>query len=1093
MNNSDEFSPISIEKLYKLIDSDLSIHNEIFGIPDALFLNPSKTDPTSITLFSKLLHTPIGVAAGPHSQMAQNIISAWLCGARYIELKTIQTLDELKISKPCIDIQDEGYNCEWSQELKINESINEYVKAWIIIHLLHHKMGFDPKNVGVIFNMSVGYNYEGILKENVQQFFSAMSNCKDIKTQMINDLRYLYPEIDQIEIPDCISDNITLSTMHGCPPEEIEKIGHYLIKEKKLHTFIKLNPTLLGKDELRDLLNKQLQFKTQVPDIAFEHDLKYPDAIGIIKRLQHTADSEGLFFGVKLTNTLESLNHKSILPENESMMYMSGRALHPISIQVVKKLQNEFNGDLNISFSAGADCFNITDLLSCNLKPVTVCSDVLKPGGYGKLIQYIETMIAQMEQLNYKSIDELIRKNNIDKLFESAVLENIEKYADEVLNNKAYQKNPYAEPNIKTHLALSSFDCIQAPCVDTCPTNQDIPDYLYYAANRNFEKAFETILLKNPFPNVLGMACDHLCQAKCTRINYDAPILIREVKRFISEKSKNLDLSKTIISNGIKVAIIGGGPSGLSCAFYLRLAGFEVQVFETKDIAGGMVADAIPSFRLTAEAIKKDIDRILSLGVIINYNCRVGKELFEQLKKENHFVYLAIGAQVAKKLNIENEDTNGVIDPLRFLSAIRRGVEFPIGKNIVVIGGGNTAMDVARTALRLVGENGSVSVLYRRTRSEMPADADEIIDLIKEGVEIHELIAPEKIEVENGKVSGIKCLRMQLGEKDASGRAKPVKVERSEFVFECDTIIPALGQDRIATFATDLELDADPITGETKIPNVYIGGDARNGAATIVKAVGDGRKVAENIIAAALKTHRISPEQPKKNFAYADLVIKKSKRTFGVDNNLLHSNEHLSFDMISRTLTEEEAVLEAQRCLYCDTLCSICVTVCPNRANQTYEIKPIEIHLKKAVKTTSGVSIVDDLKFIISQPYQVLNIGNFCNACGNCTTFCPTSGAPFKEKPRFMLTRDSFEQEVNAFYLESSTKIFKKKGEKIQSLWLDGDSYLFKDENVTASFSTAEFELKSVELIELNEYRFCDAAEMFVLLNSKKTENLKNL
>jgi len=350
--------------------------------------------------FGQLLETPLGVAAGPHTQMAQNIIGAWLCGARFIELKTIQTLDELDVSKPCIDMYDEGYNCEWSQELRIKDSFDQYLNAWIILHIL---MGQRP--FGGIFNMSVGYNYEGILSDNVQWFFDKMNDCHAEKQEKINAIRKIYSRIDEIAIPDCISNNVTLSTMHGCPPQEIEKIGLYLIEEKGLHTTIKLNPTLLGPDELRCILNDTLGYSTPVPDLAFEHDLKYSDALSIIRNLSLAAEKKKVHFAIKLTNTLESLNFRSVFPENEKMMYMSGRALHPISINLARKLQRDFGGKLDISFSAGANCFNFADILACGLKPVTVCSDILKPGGYGRLSQYLENVKEEMHRLSANSLD----------------------------------------------------------------------------------------------------------------------------------------------------------------------------------------------------------------------------------------------------------------------------------------------------------------------------------------------------------------------------------------------------------------------------------------------------------------------------------------------------------------------------------------------------------------------------------------------------------------------------------------------------------------------------------------------------------------
>lgn len=1087
---SDKFSPTGISRLFKIIQEN-EREGHIFGIPSELFFKPAATDRFRMDRHGNMLESPIGVAAGPHTQMAQNIIAAWLCGARYLELKTIQTLDELNVSKPCIDMQDEGYNCEWSQELKIHESFNEYLDAWILIHILRHKFGHDLSSEGMLFNMSVGYNMEGILKDNVQWFFEKMKNCKAEKEQKIEELAKFYPQIREINIPDCISDNITLSTMHGCPPDEIEKIGLYLIREKKLNTTVKLNPTLLGPEMLRKILNDTLGFKTQVPDIAFEHDLKYPDALKIFASLDKAARENKVFFGIKLTNTLENVNIRNVFPANETMMYMSGRALHPVSINLANKIRTELGNSIEITFSAGADCFNVSDILSCNLKPVTVSSDVLKPGGYGRLRQYLENLQTEMEELDCNSFESFAMKTAGIGQFDEAVVKNTANYASVVLEKSAFRKDPFFVPDIKSQRTLNAFDCIHAPCVDTCPTNQDIPDYMYHTANNNFDKAFESIMLKNPFPNVLGMACDHLCQTKCTRTNYDTSLLIREVKRFVAENAGNKNVSKNISENGLKAAIIGGGPSGLSCAYYLRLAGFEVSVYETKDIAGGMIADAIPAFRLSEKAIHEDVDRIVSLGVKVHYNSPVDKAMFDRLRSENNYVYLAIGAQAAKKLNIENEEAEGVVDSLKFLSAIRRGKEFKIGKNIAVVGGGNTAMDVARTALRLAGKDGKVTVVYRRTISEMPAEADEIKDLLREGVEIKQLTAPEKVVAENGKVIGLRCAQMKLGEPDSSGRAKPVRIEGSEFVFECDTIIPALGQDRIAAFASDTELEADAETGKTKMPNVYIGGDARKKAANIVKAVGDGRKTAELIIRTANEKYGVPSGLTPKNMSYSELMVKKSKRVYGVDTEELSVKDQVSFNLASRSLTEEQAVAEASRCLYCDELCSICVTVCPNRANVTYQIKPMELHVQKAVKNGGSVEISHSGTFSLQQKYQVLNIGNFCNECGNCNTFCPSSGAPYKEKPRFMVTSESFMNEEKAYYFESPEKLLKKSGNEVSSLELNGSQYTFKNSAATAVFAKDDFRLINAELNGVSEVEFKDAAEMYVFMNAEGLDGVK--
>jgi putative selenate reductase len=1067
---SDKFSIIGIDSLYQLIENDYRERKEIFGIPEELFFKPSAKDNFRLQRYGKTLESPIGVAAGPHTQMAQNIISAWLCGARYIELKTVQTLDEINVSKPCIDIQDEGYNCEWSQELKIKEAYDEYLKAWIIIHVLKHKFGFDnSEGLGMIFNMSVGYNMEGILKDNVQWFFNKMENCKTEKEEYIEILKKYFPDISKINISDKISDNITLSTMHGCPPAEIEKIGLYLINEKKLHTTIKLNPTLLGAEALRDILNKNCGFRTEVPDIAFEHDLKYPDAIKLINSLQQAAEKNNVIFNLKLTNTLESVNNKTIFTPEEKMMYMSGRALHPISINLAKKLQNDFKNTLDISFCAGADCFNISDILSCGLIPVTVCSDILKPGGYGRLSQYLD------ELKNWKP-----NKNT---------LEFLNKYAESVVNSEHYKCDKFSTPDIKTNKSLNYFDCIHAPCVDTCPTNQDIPDYLYHTSKGEFGKAFEVIMKKNPFPSVLGMVCDHLCQTKCTRINYDNPLLIREVKRFIAENGNELKLLKPAKEINKKVSIIGAGPSGLACAYFLCLAGFSVEIYETKNIPGGMVSDAIPSFRMKAEAINKDIERIKNLGVKINYNNKIDTTAFEKIQKQSDFVYIATGAQKFKSPGIEGENANGVIDAFTFLSSIKKGEKINIGKNIIVIGGGNTAMDVARTAFRIADKDGKVIVIYRRTRNEMPADVEEIKALLEEGIEIMELTAPEKIISENGKVVKIICSKMKLGESDSSGRAKPVKVLDSNFEIKVDTIIPALGQDVDIDFVQPNLLKADAATFETQLKNIFIGGDAMRGAATVIKAVGDGRKVASQIIDRAGIEFSFDAEKENRGFDYKDHIIRKSKRVRGEHAPETEIKERNNFNIIVSPLTKEQAMNEAKRCLLCDEVCSVCVTVCPNRANYTYFRKPVKIQISKVVNKNGVVNIEKSGILNITQKYQVLNIGDFCNECGNCTTFCPTNGAPYRDKPKFYLISKSFKEVENGFMLsklKDKTVLINKVNNDISTLTLKDGQFIFESEKVKGIFESKNFILNSAEFLDkkINEFEFSKAAEMFVLFEA---------
>jgi len=1071
---SDQFSILSLPRLLKMILDQYDRKNSIFGIPSALFFHPEKMDTFKSERFGKLLETPIGVAAGPHTQLAQNIVVAWLCGGRFIELKTIQTLDELEISKPCIDMQDEGYNCEWSQELKIHESFDQYLDAWIIIHILKDRFNMQNHDEpGFIFNMSVGYNYEGILKENVQWFLDKMGDASVELQQKLDSVDHLYPTVDKLKIPAGISDNVTLSTMHGCPPDEIEKIGEYLITERKLHTAVKLNPTLLGKTKLHQILDKS-GFETKVPNIAFEHDLKYVDAIKIIRNLQRKANENDVQFSIKLTNTLESINHKDIFPENEKMMYMSGRALHPVSVNLAAKLQNDFKGELDISFCGGVNAFNVADVVSSGLAPVTVCTDILKPGGYGRLNQYIEEL-----------------RKNADASTALSPLIHLNNYADVVLKDIDYQRITIHDPDIKTSRPLGFFDCIHAPCEDTCPTHQGIPSYMYFTAIGELEKAAEVITSTNPFPHTTGMICDHLCQTKCTRINYDGPVLIREIKRFVAENviqlQKNQSPKIKTPEITFKIAIIGAGPSGLSCAYYLAKSGFNVKVYELKAKPGGMLSGAIPSFRLTDEAFDLDINRIMNAGVEVEYDTLIDETFFEKLRCENDFIYLAAGAQRSVKLRIEGIDTSGVIDPLEFLFNVKKNKSSGIGKNVVIIGGGNTAMDAARTAYRLVGKNGKVTIVYRRTIKQMPADQGEIKAVMEEGVEIMELTSPLKLNTEDGHVKSLSCIKMRLGEKDESGRLKPEIIPGSEFEIDLDTLIPAIGQELAIDF---LERDSISISKgqyETKLENVFIGGDALRGASTAINAIGDGRKAAKQIILKAgmnpdnglfLGRKEKSPEQH---------MIDKTKRNKPQKLKETALSDRRNFNLVNSALSREESIKEASRCLLCDELCNICVSVCPNLAFHSYETDAESYKLQKIICRDGEIQIAEDASFKVNQKYQILHLADWCNECGNCTTFCPSSGSPYRDKPHLYFNMYSYDQEENGFYLSGANEarelLGKYNGEEY-SLKDNAGQYIFQAEGKLVriskkDFSIIEYFVNSDEDFELT---LQIAAEMKVIL-----------
>jgi putative selenate reductase len=1062
-------------------------HDKIFGYYKDLFFKPDNRDPFRISRYNQLLENPLGVASGPQTQMSQNIIISWLFGARYLELKTVQVLDEIEVTKPCIDMKDEGYNCEWSQELKIEESFDEYLNAWILIHLLKDKFGWNSEEHGFIFNISVGYDLKGIKSEKVRWFLNKMKNAgKEIeaKKQLLNKI---YPRIKDISIPYQISDNVTLSTMHGCPPDEIEKIIKHLIEEYKFHTAVKLNPTLLGPEKLRKILNDDLEYDITIPDEAFEHDLKFNEAKEIIKRLTEFAKGHQVEFGLKLTNTLESVNAAGFLPPKEKMVYMSGRALHPISINLAASLQNEFNGNLDISFSAGVDAFNFHKVIACGIKPVTVCSDLLKPGGYSRLPQYLKNLRLELDKKNCADIDEFIKHNSLSSV-KDAALDNLNKYAEETISSSQYKKIFFKHESIKTKRELTRQDCVNAPCIESCAVEQDVPSYMYYTSKGKFDKAYKSILQENPLPNITGMVCDHLCQTKCTRMNTDNSLLIREIKRFVSDKaSGNFEVPK-IQADKSKAAIIGAGPSGLSAAYFLRLAGMHVEVFESKSFAGGMVSDAIPLFRIKQDAIFQDIKNIEALGVKFHYSQYIDRKKFNELSKDFDYVYIAVGAQKGKRLNIEGEAYENVYDQLTFLADVLQGKTYNLGNKVAVIGGGNSAMDAARTANRLIGSNGQVTVVYRRTKKEMPADKEEVEALLDEGIELIELAAPEGISKNNSSLN-LHCVKVKLMESDTSGRPRPVKISDSDFVLNFDSIITAIGQDLVLDFFPNNNLEINWDTFETDIPNVFAGGDAVRGADSLINAIADGKKAAE-VILSRIDGSTLKQKVEFEKTSLKEFQFKIAQRKFGEDPPALPIAERKSFNLVHPLIDDEDAIKEASRCLFCNDICNICVTVCPNIANIYYEIEPFSVDYP-IISFNNGKWIVSEKKKIsVTQKYQIFNIKDFCNECGNCDTFCPTSGAPYKVKPKFCLTKSSFDKEDNVYYLENDVLLFKRNG-SLQKVELKDDYIIYEDVEIKIKFDSG---FNPIEAIRLDKSIFTldtkKIAEMYFYLIHLKSNPL---
>jgi putative selenate reductase len=1093
-----KFQPVPVDRLGRWIFDGLG-RDEVMGLPRSAVRLPD--DRMKTVCLDQVVGAPLGVAAGPHTQLAHNIVAAWLCGARFIELKTVQILDEISVSRPCIDSADVTYNCEWSQELSLEQSFDEYLAAWVLIHALAHHLGRRPD---VFFNMSVGYDLDGIRSEKVQRFLRRMRDAKAELTGAVDALAAVVPSVRDVDIPASMSSLVTLSTMHGCPPAEIERIAKFMLEDLGIDTWVKLNPTLLGPEMLRGILNEKMGFDVVVEDSAFDHDPKFEDAMQMVRNLDDAARKCGRRFGVKLSNTLEVSNRRTIFPPNEKSMYMSGRALHPLTVTLAHRVTETLDGRVPLSFCGGADAFNFPTLVADGLGPVTTCTDLLKPGGYARLSQYVDSLTSALDETSAASIDELILARAgaaPGTSVEKAARDNLARHAEQVLADPSLRRR--LKPlQTKGERVLGSFDCIAAPCQEACPTHQNIPDYLRLVAAGKPSEALDLILHTNAMPAVTGRVCDHPCMERCVRNHYESPLAIRAIKRHAVANAVAGEEEEASTKRGVRVAVVGAGPAGLSAAYYLARAACSVTVFESKPEPGGMTSAVIPSYRLPDAPIAQDIQRIKEAGVHVLCGVRVGRDIsLQDLRTQGYEnIVLAAGAQKGRSLGIDGEDADGVYDALDFLEAVRHGKAPKIGPTVLVIGGGNSAMDAARTAIRLAGADGNVIVVYRRTLEQMPADPDEIQAAWDEGATLQVLRAPVKVEQRGGKVTALVCSHMKLGEVDRSGRPRPVPIEGSDSPILCDTIIVGISQEPILDFLGDAQpkmwkdgtLVVDPDTCETSIPNLFAGGDLARGPATVIQAIADGRRIAKTIALRENLSVDPPPTTPEP-LGQSELLQRRSTRIPTVHEPEIPLQARRGFDEVLGPLPTDQAMIEADRCLVCHTMCSLCVTVCPNRANQMYVVKPFKADLP-ILSVQGGELIVDGTQsFAIDQTYQIVNLADFCNECGNCTTFCPTAGAPFRDKPRLHLSQESYEKAWYDAYRVvpegEGVMVMARLGGREHRLMCSKDGIRYEGQGVTVQFDGATFGMIEAEAAqELPEGLRIDlsiAARMMIVSNAR--------
>ena len=935
---SERMTPLPFRALMTQLIAEHEQEGSAFGVNEAYIKKDSRTLP----LFDETLETPFGPAAGPNTQLAENIIASYFAGARFFELKTVQKMDGAElaacIARPCILASDEGYNCEWSTELTVPQAFDEYVKAWVALKLISRKWKLGDPN-GFMFNMSVGYDLAGIQTAKLDRFIEGMKDASQTPewADCIRVAKEFFPEDEAyIEtISPRICSGVTISTLHGCPPQEIESIATYLIREKRLNAFVKCNPTILGYEFARNRLDAMGYDYIAFDDHHFKEDLQYADAVPMFKRLKALAESFGLAFGLKLSNTFPVDVKAGELPSGE--MYMSGRALYPLTIEMAARLAKDFNGTLRLSFSGGADYFNLAKLYEAGIWPVTVATTILKPGGYGRFVQ----LARLCEGFDYRP-------------FTGVDAEAVAKLSAEAVTDAHHIKPIKPLPSRKFDEKVPLLDCFAAPCTHGCPIGQDIPEYIELCEKGLYEDALRVIVEKNALPFITGTICAHRCMDKCTRNFYEESVHIRDVKLVAAQNGydalmESIDPKQT--SDGPRTAIIGAGPAGIAAAYFLAREGLPVTVYEREQLAGGLVRNIIPAFRIPDEAIDRDVALAERMGAVFV----TGKDAptLEELRAQGFdSILLAFGASKKGELPIEGN----VLNAIDFLRAAKNEPgALTLGTSVAVVGGGNTAMDAARAAKRMGIPK--VSIVYRRTKKYMPADEEELLLAIEDGVTFAELLSPVRQEM--GKLV---CRRMKLGEPDASGRRAPV--ETDEIVeIDADTVIAAVGEAPSAeAFARyGVQLDAKGRARFDCGNGVFVAGDALRGPATVVEAIADARAFADKVI----------------GFARASDIPEGAARAYR--KTLLDRNNLCS-------------PCGEARCIGCSTVCENCVSVCPNRANVAIAVPG---HAMR----------------------QILHIDRLCNECGNCAAFCPYESRPYIEKFTLFLNEEDFADSENSGFL----------------------------------------------------------------------------
>jgi len=549
-----------------------------------------------------------------------------------------------------------------------------------------------------------------------------------------------------------------------------------------------------------------------------------------------------------------------------------------------------------------------------------------------------------------------------------------------------------------------------APCRTSCPAGTNVQGYVQMVKVGDYQRALDIIMERLPLPGTLGRVCPHPCEDACRRGEVDAPVSIRDLKRFAADKG---DLNKVpfpnVIESDKKVAVIGSGPAGLTVAYYLRRKGFKITMFEKTEITGGMLRTGIPDYRLPPSILDEEIDFLLSTGIELKTKMGLGTDFTLKDLKDQGFdaIFLGIGAHLPIKMGVENEDAEGVLDAVPFLRNINLVRSKDAKKRVAIIGGGNVAMDAARVAIRSGAEE--VYVIYRRSEKEMPADHEEIVGAKEEGIIFHNLVSPKSVVVKDNKVIGIECLKNELGKPDASGRRRPIPVENSEYVIDCDMIIPAIGQ-RAETAPIIEETDFDltswgtfkvnELTMETSEAGIFAAGDGVTGPATVVEAIGAGHKAVTGI-ERYLNNEMEIFEVEQKEVEFSP-IPEKAEKVERVEPIFIEPDVRKAcFDEVDQNFDEAAAQKEAEKCINCGGCCEceLCVGECKAEAidhNMKDEIENVDIG---SIIIATGFDPLDPTSMTqygygkYTNVFTNLEFERLSNATG------PTSGKLLKRDP----------------------------------------------------------------------------------------------